>query len=100
MSTATVSARTIELPPDLIVHEPEPLRQELLAALEQGGRVIIDASEVHRVGIVALQLLLAFLAEARQKGVVVELSGARKELEEALRATGLERHPELVRARA
>ncbi|RYZ01634.1 MAG: STAS domain-containing protein [Myxococcales bacterium] len=99
VSTATATAaRTIELPPDLIVHEPEPLRQELLDALASGGRVALDASEVHRVGVVALQLLLAFVREARQSGVGVEIFGVRKELVEALRCTGLDRDPDLARA--
>lgn len=98
VSTANFTTRTIELPPDLIVHEPEPLRLELLEALSGGGRVTLDASEVHRVGIVALQLLLAFTREARQRGVAVEILGARKELSEALRCTGLDQDPDLARA--
>jgi anti-anti-sigma regulatory factor len=98
VSTTKPATRTIELPPDLIVHEPESLRQDLLEALAAGGRVTIDASEVHRVGIVALQLLLAFVREARQKGLSVEIAGIRKELEVALRCTGLDRDPDLARA--
>jgi anti-anti-sigma regulatory factor len=99
VATLDLPARTIELPPDLIVHEPEPLRLELLAALAGGGPISIDASAVHRVGIVALQLLLAFLREARQKGVLVEICGVRPELDEALACTGLAEQPELVSAR-
>lgn len=99
MPTVDVPALTLELPPDLIVHEPEPLRQELLAALAGSGPVIVDASAVHRVGIVALQLLLAFLREARQKGVTVELYGVRTELAEALHCTGLDLEPDVARAR-
>lgn len=100
MSTTNAALRAIELPPDLIVHEPETLRQELLLALEAEQSIALDASEVHRVGIVALQLLLGFLREARQRGVVVKFSGVRKELEEVLRCTGLDRDPDVQRARA
>ena len=99
MSTVDAANHTIELPPDLIVHDFEQLRQDLLQGLRAGGQVSVDASEVHRVGIVALQLLLAFLREARQQGVVVQLSGVRRELDEALRATGLDRDPDVQRSR-
>jgi anti-anti-sigma regulatory factor len=91
---------TLELPPDLIVHEPDELRQELLGALASGGSVVLDARETHRVGIVGLQLLLAFLREAHQKGMPVKLTGARHELREALRSTGLDLVPDFVRAQA
>lgn len=90
---------TLELPPDLIVHEPGELRQELLAALATGRDVVLDVRETHRVGIVGLQLLLAFLREAREKGVEARLSGVRAELADALRCTGLDQHPDLRRAR-
>jgi len=89
---------TLELPPDLIVHEPDELRQELLTALATGRNVVIDVRETHRVGIVGLQLLLAFFREARENGVDAKLSGVRKELAEALRCTGLDQHPDLRRA--
>jgi anti-anti-sigma regulatory factor len=91
--------RLVELPPDLIVQEPEPLRMELLRALDSEVPVAIDATEVRRVGVVALQLLVGFVREAHQKGLVVRLNGVRPELDEALRCTGLDRDTDLLRAR-
>jgi anti-anti-sigma regulatory factor len=98
-TSSDIAPFTLELPPDLIVHEPDKLRQELLAALATGRNVVLDVRETHRVGIVGLQLLLAFLREAREKGVDARLSGVRSELSEALRCTGLGQHPDLLRAR-
>ena len=65
------------------------LQKMLLAALRTQDPVAIDASFVSRMSTAALQLLIAFLAAARAKGIKVAISGATASFSSAFEALGL-----------
>src|SRR6478609_939414 len=82
-------ATLVALPADMIGEDPEMLRQLLLDALIQNRRVVLDASQVARVGTACLQLVLAFLREATLKQLAVEIRSPSTALADALLCTGL-----------
>lgn len=88
----------VSLPQDLIACDPEQLRQLLLAALAAGRDVVLEADSVTRIGTAALQLLLAFLRDARGRKLTVALRGNSSSFAEALRCSALERDPDVTAA--
>ncbi len=88
----------ISLPQDLIAYDPEQLRQLLLAALAPGRDVVLVADSVTRIGTAALQLLLAFLRDARRRELTVALSGGSSSFAEALKCSALDRDPDVTAA--
>lgn len=74
----------IDLGTDLTVVEVSGLRERLLAALESGQALHIDASNVEVVDGAAVQLLLGFHHSAGKRGVSVEWGEASLALREAV----------------
>jgi|SRR6478752_4225178 len=96
IESSTGPNNVIALPADLMGEEPEVLRQTLLSALARGRTTVVDASQVGRLGTAALQVLLAFLREAVEKGVPVELLSPSRAVVDALHSSGLARDPLLA----
>jgi anti-anti-sigma regulatory factor len=83
----------ITLADELLGEAPEALKQALLAAVVRGQPTVIDAGGVARVGTAALQVLLAFLAEAQRKSIPVGVHAPSRAFLDALDCTGLSREP-------
>lgn len=83
----------VDLASDLMNQDPEALRQSLISALVTRQPIALQAAEVSRAGTATLQLLLAFLREAHEQGVRVELREPSPALKDAIRTLGLERDP-------
>lgn len=66
------------------------LQRRLVAALLTQGTLTIDASAVARMSTAALQLIIAFLAAARAKGIKVVISGVTASFASAFEAMGLD----------
>lgn len=94
------ASTVLELESDLIALDPETLKQTLLASLVPGRSVLLVAANVARVGTAALQLLLAFLREADQKGLEVDLRDSSRALRDAVVTAGLDRDAMFARALA
>jgi phospholipid transport system transporter-binding protein len=90
MTQLATASTIVELESDLIGQDPEALRQALLAALVPGHPVVLRAAGVSRAGTAALQLLLAFLREARAKGVAVQVHDASASLRDAVSVAGMD----------
>lgn len=52
-----------------------PLHEELVGALEAGVPIEVDAAGVERIDTSAIQLLCAFIAEARERSIPVSWTG-------------------------
>jgi anti-anti-sigma regulatory factor len=89
MSKSAQSSTTVELESDLIGQDPEALKQAFLAALVPGHAIVVQAAAVSRAGTATLQLLLAFLRDARAKGLAFEVRDASPALRDAASAAGL-----------
>jgi anti-anti-sigma regulatory factor len=83
----------IALAEELLGEAPEALKQALLAAIVRGQPTVIDAGGVGRVGTAALQVMLAFLAEAQRKSIPARLRAPSRAFIDALDCTGLSREP-------
>lgn len=91
MTQLAQASTVLELESDLIGQDPEVFKQALLAALVPGQPVVLRAAGVSRAGTVALQLLLAFLREARAKGLAVQLHDASAALRDAVSVAGMDK---------
>lgn len=65
------------------------LHEELQQAIQQGGRVVVDATAVERADTAGLQLLLALAEAARLQGVDLRWQGVSQDLKESLGLLGL-----------
>ena len=66
------------------------LREQLLRALDSARPIAIDASAVERADAAAIQLLYAFVLEARRRAVTVTWRDPSDALQRAARILGLE----------
>lgn len=83
----------IALAEELLGEAPEALKQALLAAIVRGQPTVIDAGGVARIGTAALQVMLAFLAEAQRKSISTGLRAPSQAFIDALHCTGLSHEP-------
>jgi chemotaxis protein CheX len=67
-----------------------PLRQELLARLALGQPILLDGSNVKRVGQACLQVLVAAHAAARAEGVAFDMVASSGILDEMVTLAGLD----------
>ena len=74
---------------DLTSFSGESLHKALLMALERGKPVHFDGSQVQRVDLACLQLLVAFRRAAMERGILVSWSKCSSPLLYAVRITGL-----------
>ena len=79
----------LELPGDLIAHDPDELKNWLLAAFAARQPTILSGRNVTRIGTAALQLLVAFRRDAAAQGMTVELRDASQPLLDAVACLGL-----------
>jgi chemotaxis protein CheX len=66
-----------------------PLRQEMLARLALGQPILLDGSQVKRVGQACLQLLVAARTAARAEGVAFDMIASSAILNEMVTLAGL-----------
>lgn len=83
------SAAAIELDAELTIAQVETWHQRLaLDDLDPSG-VMIDATKLDRVDAAGLQLLVAFRAACKIKGVSVAVFNVPKPIQELIRVAGL-----------
>ncbi len=72
MTTATMETQNFNCPDIMNIAHAAEMQGELLAMLDKGGAVVMDASRVERIDTAMLQLLCAFCEDARGKGIKFE----------------------------
>lgn len=80
----------IDLNGSLDITQVESLQAALAHGLEQALPIQLDAAEVERVDVAALQLLCAFVQAAETAGLECQWSAVAPALTDAARLTGLE----------
>jgi anti-anti-sigma regulatory factor len=96
--TAPDGAAAVVLPADCRIAAQAALKVQLLDALEQGARVVLDAGEVERVDTAALQLLVLLRRELQARGATLDWRNASAAFNEAAGLLGLARILELPAA--
>ena len=72
MTTSTAQTLTFDCPDIMNIADVTEMQGELLAMLDKGGEVIIDASRIERIDTAMLQVLCAFGEDARGRGIKLE----------------------------
>lgn len=75
--------------PEQTIRDVNTLHAELLAGLNSAARVRLVTAELVHVDTAALQLLCAFMLEARQRGIEVEWGTPSEALLSAARLLGV-----------
>lgn len=75
--------------PEQTIRDVNTLHAELLAGLNSAARVRLVTAELVHVDTAALQLLCAFMLEARQRGIEVEWDTPSEALLSAARLLGV-----------
>lgn len=88
----------VTLPADCRLAAQAALQAELVAALERGGDVVLDASAVERVDTAALQLLVLLRRELASRDGTLAWRGVSAAFNEAAGLLGLARILELPAA--
>ena len=88
-ATPGAPVRTVVLPRSCTQAQGGELKAELLASLADGRPVVLDGSEVDRVDVSGVQLLVAFSVDCMEKGVQFTWHSRSRELGEAIRVAGV-----------
>jgi anti-anti-sigma regulatory factor len=81
--------RAIRLDETADVSSAAELRETLLAALARGGPLAVDLAQAGRADTAVFQLLLAFAAAARQRGIALEWRGSSAAFEASAELLGV-----------
>jgi anti-sigma B factor antagonist len=87
---APSAARVVRLAGDLTIQTAAETKATIMAALDDGGDLDLDLSELTELDTAGLQLLLLARREALQLGVGLILSGPPQPVRDVLRTVGLD----------